>query len=42
MAMSERTLIRLAWCVWAASFALLAVGVGMLVIVRYRYPGAPV
>ena len=41
MAMSERTLIRLAWCIWAASLALLGTGVGMLLVVRYRYPGAP-
>jgi hypothetical protein len=41
MAMSERTLIRLAWWAWAASLALLATGVGMLLVVRYRYPGAP-
>jgi hypothetical protein len=41
MAMRERTLIRLAWWAWAASLALLATGVGMLLVVRYRYPGAP-
>jgi hypothetical protein len=41
MAMSERTLIRLGWWAWAASLALLATGVGMLLVVRYRYPGAP-
>jgi hypothetical protein len=40
MARSERTLIRLAWCAWAVSLALLATGAGMLVVVRYRYPGA--
>jgi hypothetical protein len=39
--MSERTLIRLAWCAWAASLALLATGIGMLLVVRYRYPDAP-
>ena len=41
VATSERTLIRLAWWAWAASLALLATGVGMLIVVRYRYPGAP-
>jgi hypothetical protein len=41
MARSERTLIRLAWCTWAPSLALLATGVGMLLVVRYRYPGVP-
>jgi hypothetical protein len=41
MARSERTLIRLAWSTWAASLALLATGVGMLLVVRYRYPGVP-
>jgi hypothetical protein len=40
MAMSERARIRLAWWAWAASLALLASGLGMLVVVRYRYPGA--
>jgi hypothetical protein len=42
MARSERTLIRLAWCVWATLLALLAIGIGMLLVVRYRYPDAPV
>jgi hypothetical protein len=41
MARSERTLIRLAWSTWAASLALLATGVGMLLVARYRYPGVP-
>jgi hypothetical protein len=41
MALSERTLIRLARCAWAASLALLATGMGMLLVVRYRYPGTP-
>jgi hypothetical protein len=42
MAMSERTLVRLAWSTWAASIALLATGVGMLLAVRYPFPTAPV
>jgi hypothetical protein len=41
MAMSERALIRLAWCTWATVMALLATGVGMLLTVHYRFPGAP-
>jgi hypothetical protein len=41
MTRRERTLIRLAWSTWAASLALLATGVGMLLVVRYRYPGVP-
>jgi len=41
MARSQQTLIRLAWSTWAASLALLATGVGMLLVVRYRYPGVP-
>jgi hypothetical protein len=41
MARRERTRIRLAWSTWAASLALLATGVGMLLVVRYRYPGVP-
>jgi hypothetical protein len=41
MARSEQTLIRLAWSTWAASLALLATGIGMLLVLRYRYPGVP-
>jgi hypothetical protein len=37
--MSERGLIRLAWTTWAASIALVATGVGMLLAVHYRFPG---
>jgi hypothetical protein len=41
MARSEQALIRLAWWIWAASLALLGTGVAMLLVARYRYPGAP-
>jgi hypothetical protein len=41
MAVSERTLIRLAWSTWATAIALLATGVGMLLAVHYQFPGAP-
>ena len=41
MARSKQILICLAWCAWVASLALLATGVGMLLVVRYRYPGVP-
>jgi hypothetical protein len=41
MATSERTLIRLAWSAWAASLALLGSGIGMLLVVRNRYPSVP-
>jgi hypothetical protein len=38
---SERTLVRLAWATWAVAFALVATGVGMLLVVHYRFPGVP-
>ena len=41
MAMNERTLIRLAWCTWAASIILVLTGIGMLAAVHYGFPGAP-
>jgi hypothetical protein len=41
MAASEQTLMRLAWTAWAASIALLATGVGLLLAVHYGFPGAP-
>jgi hypothetical protein len=40
MAVSERTLVRLAWSTWAASIALLATGIAMLLTVRYGFPGS--
>jgi hypothetical protein len=40
MAVSERTLVRLAWNTWAASIALLATGIAMLLTVRYGFPGS--
>jgi hypothetical protein len=36
----ERTLVRLAWCAWAAAIALVAAEVGMLLAVNYGFPGA--
>jgi hypothetical protein len=41
VAVSERTLVRLAWSTWAASIALVATGVGMLLAVHYGFPGVP-
>ena len=41
MAMSERTLVRLAWITWATSIALVAAGVGMLLTMRYGFPSLP-
>jgi hypothetical protein len=41
MAVNERTLVRLAWCTWAASIGLAATGIGLLVAVHYGFPGAP-
>jgi hypothetical protein len=38
---SERTLVRLAWATWAVAVALVATGVGMLLVVHYRFPGVP-
>jgi hypothetical protein len=38
MAMSERTLVRLAWTTWATAIALVAAGVGMQLTLRYRFP----
>jgi hypothetical protein len=40
MPVSERTLVRLAWCAWAAAIALVATEVGMLLAVNYGFPGA--
>jgi hypothetical protein len=39
-AVSERTLVRLAWSTWALSIALVATAVGMFVAVHYGFPGA--
>ena len=40
MSVHERTLVRLAWCAWAAAIALVAAEVGMLLAVNYGFPGA--
>jgi hypothetical protein len=40
-AVSERTLVRLAWSTWTTAIALLASGVGMLLALHYGFPGAP-
>jgi hypothetical protein len=40
LSVSERTLVRLAWCAWAAAIALVAAEVGMLLAVNYGFSGA--
>jgi hypothetical protein len=38
---SDRTLVRLAWATWAVAIVLVAIGVGMLLVVHYRFSGVP-
>ena len=41
MSVSERTSSASPGATWAAAIALLATGVGMLLVVHYRFPGVP-